>query len=230
MYLVEGNVGVGKSTLLSLITQKLPHIQVVFESVDAWSSPDTKDSLLTHFYQDTRRWSYTMETFTMFTRIKEHLREQETNNPFKIMERSLYSGHYCFAKNGYLQGCMSEVEWSLYSQWFSFLIERSCKNPNGFIYLKADPKICFERTAKRNRSGEENIPLAYFEQIHEQHENFLVKKKNILGSLQDIPVLVLDACHEFEKDEAVLHEYLQKIQDFMMLTHKPFKKTSGVQI
>jgi deoxyadenosine/deoxycytidine kinase len=230
MYLVEGNVGVGKSTLLSLIAKRLSHVQVVFESVNAWSNADHSNSLLTHFYQDTNRWSYTMETFTMFTRIKEHLNEQNGNNPFKIIERSLYSGHYCFARNGYLQGCMTDVEWSLYTQWFTFLVERGCKPPHGFIYLKADPQICYDRTLKRSRSGEESIPLSYFEQIHEQHENFLIKKQNVLGSLKEVPVLVLDASFEFENDEAVLEEYLQKIQDFMLITHKPSTKTSSVQL
>ncbi len=226
MYLVEGNVGVGKSTLLSLIAQRVPRVEVVFESVDAWNAHDHGTSLLSHFYEDTARWSYTMETFTMFRRIKEHLNEQNGKNPFKIIERSLYSGHYCFARNGYLQGCMTETEWSLYTQWFSFLVEGGCLPPHGFIYLQSDPQICYERTLKRNRSGEENIPLSYIQQIHEQHEKFLIKKKNILPSLKEVPVLVLDASYEFEKDEEILDEYLNKIQDFMLITHKPPRTTS----
>jgi deoxyadenosine/deoxycytidine kinase len=228
MYLVEGNVGAGKSTLLSLIAQRLAHIEVIFESVNSWNNAvDHGASLLSHFYQDPARWSYTMETFTMFTRIKEHLNEQNGKNPFKIIERSLYSGHYCFARNGYLQGYMTDVEWALYTQWFAFLVGRSCVTPHGFIYLQTDPVICHERALKRNRSGEESIPLAYLEQIHKQHENFLIKKHNVLGSLKDVPVLVLDASYEFEKDEDVLTEYLEKIQDFMLVTHKPAVATAA---
>ena len=218
MYLVEGNVGAGKSTLLSLITKNLPHMEVVFENVNSWDRNEYGKSLLTQFYQDTPRWSYTMETYTMLTRIKEHLREQAHQNPFKIIERSLFSGHYCFAKNGYLQGCMDETEWKLYSDWFSFLVEQYCQAPDGFIYLQADPKECQARAQKRNRSSEERITLAYFEQIHEQHEVFLIKKQGISPFLKDIPVLVLDATHNFELSQELTAEYLERINDFILIT------------
>lgn len=218
MYLIEGNVGAGKSTLLSLLSQQLPSLEVVFEAVNSWDKIDHGTSLLTHFYQDTARWSYTMETFTMFKRIQEHLREQNHKNAFRIIERSLYSGHYCFAKNGYLQGALDESEWILYNKWFTFLVEEHCKTPHGFIYLQTDPKICYDRAKKRSRSAEETIPLAYFEQIHQQHEDFLIKKRGILSSLKDVPVLILDASIEFETDEERVKEYAEKMYDFMLLT------------
>lgn len=218
MYLVEGNIGAGKSTLLSLIAKRLPHIKVVFESVNTWNNAQHGASLLSHFYQDSTRWGYTMETFTMFTRIKEHLEEQKDAHPFKIMERSLYSGHYCFARNGYLQGCLTNVEWSLYTQWFTFLVEGNCKPPYGFIYLQADPAVCYERTRKRSRSGEETIPLAYLEQIHEQHEQFLIKKADVLESLINVPVLVLDVSQEFENNETVLTHHMKQIDEFVHAT------------
>ncbi len=220
MYLVEGNIGAGKSTLLSLISKNMPSIEVVFESVNTWNKQDHGSSLLSHFYEDAHRWSYTMETFTMFTRIEEHLREQKKENPFKIIERSLYSGYYCFALNGYQQGYMTPIEWSLYTQWFTFLVENGCKRPHGFIYLKSSPETCYQRTLKRSRSGEESISLTYLKEIHEQHEDFLIKKKNINNSLKEVPVLVLDRSYEFENDQDALDEYLEKIQDFMLATHK----------
>lgn len=218
MYLVEGNVGAGKSTFLSLLSQQLSSVQVVFESVNSWDKEDHGQSLLAHFYHDAHRWSYTMETFTMFMRVREHLREQADKNPFKIIERSLYSGHYCFARNGYLQGFLAETEWTLYNKWFNFLVEQHCKAPHGFIYLQTDPLVCYERAKKRNRSSEENIPLAYFEQIHEQHEDFLIKKRGILPALRDVPVLILNVSEEFETDAELAKEYAEKVHDFMLLT------------
>ncbi len=218
MYLVEGNVGAGKSTLLSILAQRLPSTQIVFESVNSWNKAQNGTSLLAQFYQDSRRWSYTMETYTMFTRVQEHLREQADHNPFKIIERSLYSGHYCFARNGYLQGFLDEAEWVLYNKWFNFLVEQRCKTPHGFIYLQTSPTVCYERAQKRSRSGEGDIPLGYFEQIHEQHEEFLIKKRGILPALKDVPVLVLDVTDEFETNQELAQEYVEKIHDFMLLT------------
>ncbi len=231
MYIVEGNVGAGKSTLLNVIQKTMHHVQVVQEPVTTWAQENLgKESLLAKFYQDIPRWAYTMETYTMFSRVQEHIRVQQIPHPFAIMERSLYSGHYCFARNGYEQGYMTDTEWTIYNQWFTYLVPQRCKAPQGFIYLASDPAICFERTAKRNRTGEEAIPLTYFEQIHAKHEQFLIKKQGILDDLKKIPVLILDGTADFEHDAEVQAEYAEKIEEFLLATTQPLQKQTEVTI
>lgn len=218
MYLLEGNLGAGKSTMLALINKYLPHLQVVTEPVNSWHNQNSQESLLDHFYKDTPRWAYTMELFTMMTRVKEHIKEQEffkENYTPKIMERSLYSGYYCFAKNGYEQGFLTYEEWTAYNQWFEFLVTKKCQTPTGFIYLQADPEICLKRMSKRNRSGEEIVPLEYLQQIHKQHEQFLIHKTTIAKNLQNVPVLVLNVSQEFADDERIFKKLLNQIQDFI---------------
>ena len=227
MYILEGNVGVGKSTLLDLIKKNIPHLYTVKEPVDSWVQENIDgQSLLAKFYQNIPRWSYTMESYTMLTRVHEHLRVQQMKQPLKIMERSLYSGHYCFARNGYEQGCMDDIEWNIYNNWFNFLVLQKCNSPRGFIYLSSDPQTCFERAIKRNRAGEEQIKFEYFEQIHEQHESFLIKKQDILNELKDVPVLVLDGSVEFEQDRDIHTYYLERIEEFLLNT----QPTTPIQI
>jgi deoxyadenosine/deoxycytidine kinase len=216
VFLLEGNMGAGKSTFLSLIHKHLKEIEVVLEPVNVWHSDDPRNSLLSQFYKNPNRWAYTMETWTMMTRVKEHIKEQQKDNHLKIMERSVYSGHYCFAHNGYKQGFMEQPEWDAYNAWFSFLVEKHCKPPLGFIYLQTDPKICEERINIRNRSGEDGVPLEYLTQIHNQHEQFLVKKESITQALQNVPVLVLNANEEFEHNSAVFQKHLDAIIAFTM--------------
>ena len=230
MYLIEGNIGVGKSTLLSLIAKHLPHITTQFESVQSWDNGQQGNSLLTHFYQDTKRWSYTMETFTLFTRVQEHLKIQAYEKfPISIMERSIYSGYYCFAYNGYLQGSLTDTEWALYTKWFRFLAEQQCKIPHGFIYLQAEPEACYQRAQERNRTSEKGVPLDYFKQIHTRHEAFLLKKEGVFLALKDVPILVLDATYNFKSDAATMQEYLEKINDFVLLTHSTIPKISPLK-
>ncbi|NBQ17356.1 deoxynucleoside kinase [bacterium] len=223
MYLLEGNLGAGKSTMLALIKQHLPHLHVVTEPVNSWHNDNFQESLLGHFYKDTPRWAYTMELFTMMTRVKEHLKEQaslEQLNSYtytpKIMERSLYSGYYCFAKNGYEQGFLTYEEWTAYNQWFEFLVAKKCATPTGFIYLQAAPEVCLKRMSKRNRSGEDTVPLEYLQQIHNQHEQFLVHKTSVAKNLQNVPVLVLDVSEEFAHNQVILQNLINQIQDFIM--------------
>ncbi len=215
MYIVEGNIGAGKSTFLKLIQACLPHISVILEPVESWQNKIGGQSVLANFYENPQRWAYTMETLTMIGRVQEHLKAQEHPNPFRLMERSIYSGHYCFATNGYQTGFLTELEWKLYLSWFNFLITDKCKVPHGFIYLRVDPEVAYERIQKRQRSDESAISLDYIKQIHQCHENFLLEKINVLQELVATPVLVLDCNAEFEKDGAQFRAHAQKVVEFM---------------
>ncbi len=220
MYLLEGNLGAGKSTFLSLLQKHLPYLQTVTEPVTTWHSSKSEESLLDHFYKDTPRWAYTMELFTLMTRVKEQLKEQESfkiHSLPKIMERSLFSGYYCFARNGYEQGFLTYEEWTAYNEWFTFLVHNKCAMPQGFIYLQASPNVCYQRMQKRSRSGEEIVPLEYLKQIHMQHEQFLINKENLVKALKNIPVLVLNVSEDFADNPAALKLLLDKVENFIKL-------------
>lgn len=223
MYIVEGNIGAGKSTFLKLIEQHLPDISISLEPLHNWQRSENGQSLLKDFYEDPKRWAYTLETLTMMCRVREHLQEQKNTNPYRILERSIYSGHYCFAKNGYEHSFMTDIEWTMYSQQFTFLIPNACRAPHGFIYLRVDPEISFERIQKRNRISEKNITLEYLRQIHEKHESFLLKEKNKNPYIAITPVLILDCNQEFETDEKTLKEHLHKVKEFIAKTQQTFK-------
>ncbi len=217
MYLVEGNIGAGKSTFLRLIQERLPEIAVVFEPLHMWQNEVYGQSILTNFYKDPNRWAYTMETLAMACRVKEHIKEQENPNPYRLMERSIYSGHYVFASNGYKNGFMSELEWQIYLQWFNFLITGRAKAPQGFIYLKTEPHVAHARILKRSRNGEQPISFDYIEQIHQCHEDFLVDKKDILAELQSVPVLVLDCSDDFEQCSDEFNRHAAELSSFVKL-------------
>ncbi len=215
MYIVEGNIGAGKSTFLRLMQAQLPHITVVFEPMHNWQSQAYGPSILSNFYKEPQRWAYTMETLAMACRVQEHLKEQENKNPLRLMERSIYSGHYAFAWNGYKNGFMSQIEWQAYLEWFNFLVTGHCKPPHGFIYLHVDPEVAYERIRKRNRPSEKNINFSYIQKIHECHEAFLLEKKDVLAELSNVPVLKLDCNKEFEADQSQFLAHAQSVADFM---------------
>jgi deoxyadenosine/deoxycytidine kinase len=217
MYILEGNIGAGKSTFLRLAAEHLPDIQTVLEPVNNWQHSVYGQSLLTNFYEQPQRWAYTLELLTLICRVQEHLKEQIMATP-KIIERSIYSGYYCFAYNSYSQGFMNEMEWQIYDQWFSLLVPNKCLPPRGFIYLRASPEIAYERIRKRNRHAEKTLSFAYLKQIHKRHETFLIKKEGILPHLKRVPLLVLNCNEEFENNPAQLHRHLHTIQSFLAQT------------
>jgi len=214
MFIIEGNIGAGKSTFLQTIQKKMPALDVVFEPVHQWHKQGTGHSLLAEFYKDPQRWAYTLETFAMVCRVQEHLKEQENPNLMRIMERSIFSGHYCFAKNDYVNGYMTELEWQVYQQWFDFLLNKKCKLPQGFIYLRTEPTVAHARIAKRARTGEDAISLDYITQIHERHEEFLMHRKGLAPKIAAVPVLVLDGNDAIE-DKEYASKLIQKVHTFM---------------
>ena len=219
MYILEGNIGAGKSTLLNLLGTEIPNISVLQEPAHKWYNTDNGLSLLNLFYQQPDRWAFTIETLAMISRVKDHTNEQKKKNQIIVMERSIYSGYYCFAKNGHVNGFMTDIEWSIHNQWFDFLITNKCQIPDGFIYIQTDPEIAFERIKKRNRDAEQSISQKYINQIHDFHEQFLIEKKEVSAQLKSVPVLILDGNHEFETDSAQLKKYISSINQFLRETY-----------
>lgn len=214
MFIVEGNTGTGKTTMLEAIQKYMPYVSVQFESVHNWQNKKDGPSILEKFYTDTPRWAYTMEITSLTTRIPEHFALQQKKDAVHFLERSVYSGFHCFAHNDFNSKFLTSVEWEVFKQWFDFAI-RKCNAPQGFIYLQADPKISYERVRERNRAEELTLPLKYVHQIHERHEDFLIHKRDVHPSIKDTPVLVLNCDVDFTKDHKLLQSHLRQIELFI---------------
>jgi deoxyadenosine/deoxycytidine kinase len=217
-FIVEGNIGAGKSTFLRLVQDRLP-VQIVYEPLAKWQTVNGEESLLDRFYQDTKRWAYTFQSYAFVTRVVEQEQHMKKNpHARQILERSVYSDRYCFAKNCFEMGTMSELEWNLYKEWFEWLVESYTTKPSGFIYLQTDPKICFERLQKRARQEESEVPFSYLESLHNKHEQWLMHKEGVASYLVDTPVLALDCNLDFENSSNQFDQHLDQIAQFMGVT------------
>ncbi|NXG92247.1 DGUOK protein, partial [Stercorarius parasiticus] len=114
---------------------------------------------------------------------------------------------YVFAKNLFEAGHLQPLEWAIYQDWHSFLLRQLGPRTalHGFLYLRATPQTCLERLRRRARSEEGGIQLEYLQQLHAQHERWLVEKTTEVhfADMKHAPVLVLDVDKDFEHDEAV---------------------------
>jgi deoxyadenosine/deoxycytidine kinase len=215
IFILEGNIGAGKSTFLKIIGSKL-NLSVIQEPVNIWQDMGGAGNLLNLFYQDTKRWAHTFQTYAFINRYKrvmEHL--QDSNAPVHLLERSVFCDRFCFAQNCHEMGFMSDLEWKIYTEMFSWLVENFTEQPAGFIYLKTTPQICLERISKRNRSEEKSIQLSYLELLHQKHEDWLIHKKVTPAFLAQIPVLTLDCDLDFENDPTIQNKYLKMITNFI---------------
>jgi deoxyadenosine/deoxycytidine kinase len=218
MYILEGNIGAGKSTFLKMIAQHEQEISVGLEPINNWHTESSGQSLLKNFYENPHRWAYTLETLAMMSRIKEHQLEQQHPSRWRVVERSIYSGYYCFARNSYASGFLLDIEWNIYQEWFDFLTRKNCLPPHGFIYLQVDPVIAFERTKKRNRSAESSLSLDYLKHIDKLHNAFLLNKIGIADTLKQIPVLVLNCNEDFESNASQFDNHRNALIKFLQET------------
>lgn len=228
MFIVEGNIGTGKTTFLKTLQQSLSHATVTLEAVEYWQNESNGQSILQNFYESPHRFAYSMETISLKTRIQEHIKQQASPLP-NIVERSIYSGHYCFASNSFKQGFLNQLEWNIYQEWFNFLTAKQCLPPSGFIYLQADPKISYKRTIKRNRSAEESISFDYLKQIHDKHEDFLIKKQNVHPSILDTPVLTLNCNYDLLHDKEKLLNYANQVKQFIQTHSKKITPNNQIE-
>jgi deoxyadenosine/deoxycytidine kinase len=127
-YLVlAGNIGAGKSTLVSLLSNKLGYLP--------YFEPVAENPFLKDFYSDMRRWAFHSQVFFLASRAKAH-RGLMGDPSSVVQDRSLYEDAEVFAKNLYLQGAMSEEEWTCYLELYQ-TIASILPPPDLVIYIRA---------------------------------------------------------------------------------------------
>ncbi|XP_068012624.1 deoxyguanosine kinase, mitochondrial [Melanerpes formicivorus] len=230
---LEGNIAVGKSTFLRLLGATFPQWHLVTEPVTQWRKvPGSgtaeaavgSTNLLQMMYQEPARWSYTFQTFSCISRMKMMLEPPPeqlpgTPCPVRVFERSVYSDRYVFAKNLSEAGHLQPLEWAIYQDWHEFLLRHLGTHLalHGFLYLRATPQRCLERLRRRARSEEGGIQLGYLQQLHAQHEQWLVDRTTEVHfeEVKQAPVLVLEVEKDFEHDVAMQRVLMAQVEAFV---------------
>jgi deoxyguanosine kinase len=175
---LEGNIGSGKSTLLRAMKAAHPEWHFVDEPVDQWLAMKNEagESLLELFYKDKRRWSYTFQNAALLTRVANLKKTLESlplhTDPMRptvvIMERSIDTDAFVFAKLLHDDGFMDGLEMDLYKKWYT-MISKDVPVVDGYIHLDTPVTLCAERIRGRARDGEDAIPLEYLDKLDSAH-------------------------------------------------------------
>ena len=111
---VAGNIGVGKSTLVSMLCNRLGW-QPFFEPVG-------ENPYLADFYRDMHQWSFHSQIFFLTRRLRSH--RQLLDHPTSaIQDRCVYEDAEVFAQNLFLQGLMDERDYLSYRELYRVLSE-----------------------------------------------------------------------------------------------------------
>lgn len=163
---IEGNIGVGKTTLASLLAEKL-NARLVLEEFD-------ENPFLPKFYKNPDQYAFPLELFFMAERYKQLKELVHTKELFQTVTISDYLFTKCllFAKVN-----LPEEEFRLYQKLFD-IMHQQIAFPEIVIYLHAPVQKLQSNIKKRNRSYEQSIPDSYLFNIQETYTNYL-KQHNI---------------------------------------------------
>lgn len=202
---IEGNIGVGKSTLLKYF-EKFDSIETIPEPIERWQNFNGSN-LLELMYKDTEKWGFAFQSYTALLMLQNQMKPSEKK--IKIMERSFFSGKYCFIELLRETNKLKKEEYDILQEWNEYIEKSFDVQPDLIVYLRAMPENVYERIKQRNRGEEQSIDMNYIQRLHELHENWLVRGENI-----SVPVLILDASvnanqvqEEFEKSRKKFFNY-----------------------
>ncbi len=194
---VAGNIGVGKSTLVEMICQRIG-FQPFYE-------PVTENPYLADFYADMNTWSFHSQIFFLTHRIRLHW-QLTLSSGSVIQDRSIYEDAEIFARNLFLQGKMDERDYQTYHALYQTLTE-FLTPPDLVIYLRASVDTLVRRIKQRDRTYEQTMPEDYLEQLNTLYESWI-------ANFTFCPVLTVPADSlDYVKHPRHLALIIQKVQD-----------------
>jgi len=160
---VAGNIGVGKSTLVGLLSKKL--------GWEPFYEPEGENPYLADFYQDMHSWSFHSQIFFLARRLRAH--RQLLDHPTSaIQDRSVYEDAEIFAQNLYLQHHMSERDYQTYRELYQVLTI-FLPPPDLVIYLRASVPTLVRRITSRGRDYEQQIQPEYLQRLNSLYEAWI---------------------------------------------------------
>ena len=160
---VAGNIGVGKSTLVGLLSDQLDW-QPFYE-------PVTENPYLADFYKNMKVWGFHSQVFFLTHRLQIH-RQLLLVPGSVIQDRSVYEDAEVFARNLYLQGHISERDFGTYNALYHTLCE-FLPPPDLVVYLRASVDTLQNRIALRDRTYERKISDDYLAQLNTLYEEWI---------------------------------------------------------
>ncbi len=158
---VEGNIGVGKTTLTHLLAKHF-NARLILEEF-------AENPFLPKFYQNPGQYAFPLELFFMAERYKQLKELTTAKDMFQQVTVSDYLFIKCllFAKIN-----LPEEEFRLYQKLFD-MIHQQLIFPDILIYLHAPVARLQENIKKRNRSYEQQISDDYLLRVQETYTSYI---------------------------------------------------------
>lgn len=160
---VAGNIGVGKSTLVTMLCNHL--------GWEPFFEPVSENPYLSDFYGDMKSWSFHSQVFFLTHRLRSHLQLAQRGGSV-IQDRSLYEDAEIFARNLYMQGHMTERDYQTYRELYETATQ-FLPPPDLVVYLRASVSTLLHRISNRGRTYERTITPEYLHGLNNLYEAWI---------------------------------------------------------
>jgi deoxyguanosine kinase len=169
---VEGPIGVGKTSLTTLLAQNFSARCILEEP--------RENPFLARFYQDPKKYAFQTQIFFLLSRYQQQQELQQLD-----LFSQLTISDYLFAKDTiFASVSLDENELALYERVYRLLTGR-IPTPDLVIYLQAKPAVLMSRIRQRDYDYERSIEADYLQTLVEAYNNFFFH-------YNDSPLLVID--------------------------------------
>jgi len=172
--IIEGVIGVGKTTLAKMIAEKLEG-RFILEQHE-------QNPFLIDFYNDPQRYAFQTELFFLLSRYRQQLEEFSQTDLF----RKYVVSDYHFAKNRIFASItLDDREMQLYDTMMT-LLEREIVVPDLVVYLQSNTPRLMRNIKLRDRDYERNMNPDYIDALVEAYNHFFFR-------YEACPLLVVNA-------------------------------------
>ena len=191
---IEGNIGVGKTSLARLMVRRLGG-QLVEERVD-------DNPFLERFYDDMESYSFQTQLVFLMNRYKQQLSLVQTD-----LFADLIVLDYIFARDRiFANVTLSDEELVLYERVADELEAKLIK-PKLVIYLQASSAVLFERIQMRGKVFERTLSRSYLDALNDAFNHYFF-------NYSEGPLLVVNTdAMDFVNDERHFADLVGRISE-----------------
>lgn len=191
---IEGPIGVGKTSLANLMSEKLG-ARLVLEQFE-------ENPFLQDFYEEPDRFAFQVQLFFLLQRYQQQQELRQVD-----MFHNLLISDYMFVKDRLFASLnLNERDLVLYETVAAHL-EKNIINPDLVIYLQADTETLMKNVAKRGRDFEKNLSWEYLDAVNQVYSEYFF-------SYQDTPLVIINTNDiDFVENEADLKEVIKYIRE-----------------
>jgi deoxyguanosine kinase len=191
---IEGNIGAGKTTLVSKIAEDFNAKTVLERFAD--------NPFLPKFYKDQNRYAFPLEMSFLADRYQQI---SDDLAQFDLFKDFIVADYHIFKSLIFAKVTLAEDEYRLYKTLFD-IIYKEMPKPDLYVYLYQNTDRLLQNIKRRGRSYEQEIPAEYLEKINNGYLDYIKTQK-------DLNVLIIDVSElDFLKNQEDYTFVLDEIQ------------------